>query len=70
MEKIDKNNIFREKYGYGLDDELYIKYYKKLANNFFKRNIIKCYNYTNQYIILVATLEIWLNEFSDIIIII
>jgi asparagine synthase (glutamine-hydrolysing) len=67
LQKIDKTNIFREKYGYGLDDEMYIQYYKILANDFFKRELIKCDNYTNQYIILVATLEMWFKEFANII---
>ncbi len=67
LKKLNKENIFREKYGYGFDDDIYIKYYKNLANNFFERKLIKCDDYTNQYIILVATLEMWINEFETII---
>ncbi len=67
LTQLDENNVFRDKYGYGLDDELYINKYKEYANRFFNRNIIAFDDYTNQYIILVATLEIWFEQFADII---
>jgi asparagine synthase (glutamine-hydrolysing) len=68
LTKLDKSNVFRYKYGYGFDDNLYINKYKNFAKDFLKRNIISYDCSQNQSIILIGTLEIWFKSFENIII--
>ncbi len=68
LTKMDKSNVFRYKYGYGFDDNLYINKYNNLALNFLKRNIISYDCSQNQSIILIGTLELWFKSFENIIV--
>ena len=68
LTKMDKSNVFRYKYGYGFDDNLYINKYSNLAKDFLKRNIISYDCSQNQSIILIGTLELWFKSFENIIV--
>ncbi len=68
LTKMDKSNVFRYKYGYGFNDNLYINKYKNHAKDFLKRKITSYDCSQNQAIILIGTLEIWFKSFENIIV--
>jgi asparagine synthase (glutamine-hydrolysing) len=68
LTKLDKTNVFRYKYGYGFNDNIYINKYKNYAKDFLKRKIISYNCSQNQSIILIGSLEMWFKSFENIIV--